>query len=97
MRKALIMTAMVVLCLSLAVGVGLAKDKGTKFKGTVQEMPPGYIGDWVIDGRIVQVTANTKIEFDYGPAQAGSFVEVKGFQAEDRFVATKIETKRPRR
>ena len=99
MRRALILAVSVILCLSLAAGVGLAKDRspGSKFKGTVQELPAGYIGDWVIDGRIVQVTPNTKIEFENGPAQVGSFVEVKGFQSEGRFIATKIETKRPRR
>ena len=99
MRRALILAVSVILCLSLAAGVGLAKDRspGSKFKGTVQELPAGYIGDWVIDGRIVQVTPNTKIEFENGPAQVGSFVEVKGFRSEGRFIATKIETKRPRR
>jgi len=40
MKKALILAVSLMLSLSLAAGVGLAKDRspGTKFKGTVQEL-----------------------------------------------------------
>ena len=95
MRKVLTVAVIAMMLLSLGVGVAVAKEK---FKGTVQQLPfQSYIGDWVIDGRIVQVTPGTKLEFDGGPAQVGSFVEVKGITFQGQFIATKIETKRSRR
>jgi opacity protein-like surface antigen len=100
MKKVLTVAVIAMMLLSLAAGAAVAKEKfkGSKFKGTVQQLPyQGYIGDWVIDGKIVQVTPGTKLDFEGGPAQVGSFVEVKGTPFEGGFIATKIETKRSRR
>ncbi len=67
---------------------------GTQFKGTIESFPPQFIGDWMIGGRTVRVTAQTKIEQEFGPVAVGAFVEVKGsMQSDGVFVASKIEVK----
>jgi len=69
----------------------------TKFYGTVESLPntPGWIGDWVVSGRTVHVTAATRIEQKKGPVRVGAYVEVKGLQQADGSVnASKIEVKR---
>jgi uncharacterized protein YcsI (UPF0317 family) len=65
-----------------------------KFEGIIQGLPPGgnLIGDWMISGRTVHVSAATRIEQEKGPVVVGAFVEVKGFLRTDGSVdATKIE------
>jgi len=67
-----------------------------KFYGTVQSLPAaGLIGDWVVSGRTVHVTAATFIKQKYGPVVVGAYVEVKGTQQADSSVsATEVEVKR---
>ena len=65
-----------------------------QFKGTVESLPgtPGQIGVWKVSGRMVNVTADTKIELDGFPVAVGSKVEVKGALAADGSInAAKIE------
>ncbi|HVG22005.1 MAG TPA: DUF5666 domain-containing protein [Blastocatellia bacterium] len=65
-----------------------------EFKGTLESFPQGFIGDWRIGGRIVRVTAATRIETEDGPVAVGAFVEVKGVMRPDGSMnATKIEIK----
>jgi hypothetical protein len=69
-----------------------------KFYGIIESMPEGKIeGIWVINGREVLVTANTKIEEEYGRATVGAYVEVKGNYIDRTFTAYEIEVKRGRR
>lgn len=66
-----------------------------EFYGTVQKMPTGgYIGEWIIAGKTVQVTQDTKLDFEHGPAVVGSYVKVEGIPFEGKFIAEEIETKR---
>ncbi len=66
-----------------------------KFYGTVQSMPAGMYGAWIVDGRTVNVTPATRIKQKYGPITVGSYVEVKGWlQASGAVDATKVEGKR---
>ena len=53
--------------------------------GTVERLPAttGFIGDWVVSGITVHVTAATEIEADDGMIAVGSFVEVKGLSEAD--------------
>lgn len=62
-------------------------------KGLVEKMPAGgALGDWTISGRIVRVTADTKLEQNAGTLGVGALVEVKGTTASDgALLATKIE------
>src|SRR5262245_2653916 len=76
------------------------KNKGgaggnfVQFHGTVEMLPgtPGQIGVWTVSGRMVNVTAMTKIETDGFPVAVGSKVEVKGaLNADGTITAAKIE------
>src|SRR5581483_112853 len=67
-----------------------------KFYGTIESLPatPGWIGDWVVSGRTVHVSAATKLKFKYTQPALGQTVEVKGFLLADNSVnASKIEFK----
>jgi cytoskeletal protein CcmA (bactofilin family) len=64
------------------------------FKGTIETFPSGLIGDWRVGGRILHVTAATRIQQELGPVAVGAFVEVKGsVQTDGSMNATKIEVK----
>ena len=80
----------------MPAGGGGGGSSYTKFYGTVESLPdtPGWIGDWVVGGRIVRVTNWTRIEQEHGPVAVGAYVEVKGWARADGSVdATKIEVK----
>jgi predicted outer membrane lipoprotein len=71
-------------------------DGEMHFKGTIESLPSttGFIGDWMVGGRTVRVTAQTRIEAEIGPVVVGAFVEVEGeMQSGGVFVATEIEVK----
>ncbi len=73
---------------------GGAGGNFVQFHGTVETLPgtPGQIGVWTVSGRMVNVTANTKIETDGFPVAVGSKVEVKGALLADNSInAAKIE------
>ena len=62
--------------------------------GTVESLPAtaGFIGDWVVSGITVHVTAATEIEAEHGTIAVGSFVEVKGLsEADGSITASKVE------
>jgi len=68
---------------------------GARFKGVIESLPAtsGLIGDWVIDGRKVIVTATTVLRQDDGPFAVGAMVEVEGRVNPDMSVnAFKIST-----
>lgn len=62
-------------------------------KGTIESMPAGLIGDWMISGSRVRVTAKTKLKGYYdGGFAVGVRVKVKGAQNADGSVdANKIQ------
>jgi len=91
MRQAAMIIA-VGLILALMVGTAYAKQE---FYGTVEKMPAGgQVGQWVIDGKTVNVVKDTKLDQDHGPFAVGAFVKVEGIEFEGKFIATEIETKR---
>ena len=90
MRKLTIILNLGLILLFL-VGIAFADRE---FYGTVQKLPQGYIGQWVVDGKTVQVTNETKLDFEHGPAKVGSYVKVEGLTFEGKFIAEEIETKR---
>jgi ligand-binding SRPBCC domain-containing protein len=92
----LLVLVLVLLVSLIPAGTVFADDDGNyKFYGTIESLPAtGLIGDWVVSGRTVHVTAATRIEQEHGPAVVGTYVEVKGWQQADGSVnATKIEVK----
>lgn len=67
-----------------------------KFLGRIEKLPDdrGRIGDWVVSGRTVRVTANTQIKQERFELMVGSLVEVEGLAANDGVIlASKIEVK----
>lgn len=89
MRKTATILCFIMLLSSLA-GIAFAKE----FRGVVQAMPEkGYVGQWKIDDKIVNVTEETKIEEEHGKIAVGSYVKVEGLTFEGKFVASEIETK----
>ncbi len=67
-----------------------------KFLGRVEKLPDTQdrIGDWVVSGRMVKVTANTQLKQDRGPFAVGSLVDVEGIaQLDGTINASKIENR----
>jgi len=87
----MILIAVISVCsLLLTVNFSLADQK---FYGIIEKMPEsGMVGEWVISGKAVQVTKDTKLEQDDGPFQLGAYVEVEGVEYEGKFIAAEVET-----
>jgi len=50
------------------------------FTAPIMQLPntPGFIGDWMVDSRIVHVTTTTRIQQDEGLVAVGALAEVRG-------------------
>jgi hypothetical protein len=66
----------------------------SKFYGTVEKMPEGIDGVWVVNGKEVLVTKDTIIKEKHGKAAVGAYVEVEGNLSGKAFTAYEIEVKR---
>lgn len=83
----------------------LASDHGgcfaghyeSKFYGTVESMPQNLVGIWVVNGRKIVVTKETRINEKHGRAVPGAFVEVEGGNTAAGFNASEIKVKRAKR
>lgn len=69
----------------------------SKIYGTVEKLPAGLLGTWVVKGREVLVTKETVIKEKYGKIDVGSYVEVEGKVSGKTFTAREIEIKRDRK
>lgn len=69
----------------------------SKIYGTVEKLPKGFIGTWVVNGKEVLVTKDTFIKEEHGKPIVGAYVEVKGQYDGKTFHAYKIEIKRARK
>ncbi|NOZ27595.1 MAG: hypothetical protein GXP39_06015, partial [Chloroflexi bacterium] len=67
-------TFIAILLVSLLVApIALADDDEYEFRGTVESLPSsGLIGDWVVSGRTVHVSAETRIDQEDGPVAVGA-------------------------
>lgn len=90
MRKTAIFLSIGLVVLFL-VGIAWAQRE---FYGTVQTLPAkGYVGQWVVDGKAIQVVDDSKLKFKHGgKAAVGSYVKVEGINYEGKFVVDEIET-----
>lgn len=68
-----------------------------KIYGTVEKLPDGLIGTWVVKGRQVRVTKETVIQEKHGKAEVGAYVEVEGNLVDKTLNAYEIEVKKSRR
>ncbi|MBL8204029.1 MAG: hypothetical protein JNM09_07350 [Blastocatellia bacterium] len=67
-----------------------------KFYGTISALPAAtnFVGDWTVGGKILHVTASTRLKQERGKIAVNAFVEVEGNQRTDGSVdATSIEVK----
>lgn len=91
MRKSTLAIGIILVCLALSANFALAKQD---FYGNVEKMPEnGFVGEWVVGGRTVTATNDTKIKEKHGKLQIGAYVEVEGRQKDGKFIASEIETK----
>ncbi len=70
------------------------REKRGEFYGTIEQLPDGLYGVWVVDGRQISVTPSTKIEQEYGRVSIGAAVEVEGAYEGQNFQAYEIEVSR---
>ena len=79
----------------IEVKVGGDDDgRRTRLKGSVQSLPAGLIGDWVVNGRVVHVISSTRLNTENGNFAVGTLVKVKGLSLTDgSIVATKIQVR----
>jgi|GEM_PF-1302172 len=70
---------------------------GSRFYGTVQKIPLGRAGAWVVNGRQILVVRETKIVEGYGAAVVGAYVEVEGYNTGKSFNACIVEVKRAKK
>ena len=70
---------------------------GSRFYGTVQKIPAGRCGAWIVNGRQILVARETKIVEGYGSAVVGAYVEVEGYNTGKSFNACKVEVKRAKK
>jgi len=68
-----------------------------KLYGTVEKMPQDIIGTWVVKGRNIVVTRDTRIDEEHGRVVTGAYVEVEGTVVNNTFLAHKIDVKRAKR
>ena len=69
----------------------------SKFYGTVEKLPLGMVGTWVINKRDIAITKETRISERHGKAAPGAYVEVEGVNTGNTFTAHKIKVKRSKR
>lgn len=65
----------------------------SKIYGTVEKLPQDRIGTWIVNGREIVVTRDTRIKEKHGPAEAGAYVEAEGNTTGRTFIAYEIEVK----
>jgi len=65
-----------------------------KFYGTVEARPQeGVAGIWLVNGRELLVSRDTRINEKYGTAAVGAYVEVEGNFSGKNFIVYEIEVK----
>lgn len=92
----LIMAGLILSCILGLAGASddERRDDRKKFYGTVEMIPKGRYGTWIVNGQPVLVTPQTKIEEEYGRAELGSNVEIEGRIDGPTFRAYELEVTR---
>jgi hypothetical protein len=92
LRSRLVPVVIALLAVFVLAGPASAK---LKFYGNVEKMPAkGYLGEWVVDGKPVQVLEDSKIDMDKGRPEVGAFVKVKGLKYDNKVLVYEIEVKK---
>ena len=92
LRSRLIPVVVALLAVFVLAGPAAAK---LKFYGNVEKMPAtGYLGEWVVEGKPVQVLQDSKVNMDKGRPEIGAFVKVKGLKYDNKILVYEIEVKK---
>lgn len=96
MKKITSMILIALMIVAVQATVSASDDYGyrSKFYGTIDELPAGLNGTWIVNGRSVEVTPQTKIEQEHGRIAVGTYVEIKGRSDGRSFSAHEVEVKR---
>ena len=62
---------------SASMLVAPASQAADEFYGVIESRPQDQAGQWVVGGREVKVTADSRLEADHGPFVVGACVEVE--------------------
>ncbi len=81
-----------------ASSIEVKKDRNEprEFYGTVERLAKDNDGAWIVDGKTVRVTRDTRIREKHGKAEVGAYVKVEGSYAGSTFSAREIEVKKPK-
>jgi hypothetical protein len=82
---------LVLACAILIQGVPLTGVADDDFHGIIENRPDVKAGTWVVGGRSVKVTDQTRLEEHNGPLSVGACAEVEV----ERGVAEEIESEPP--
>ncbi len=107
LQRAEVFAVTAALSLFFAAGMAEAEDHGvrhagddrqsgseSKIYGIVEKTPRGEIGTWIVSGREIVVTKDTRIKEKHGKAEAGAYVEVEGIADGKTFTAYEVKVKR---
>ncbi len=72
------------------------RKESQEFYGTVERLSTGNDGTWIVNGKAILVTGDTRIKEKRGKAEVGAYVKVEGSYSGKSLVAREIEVKRPR-
>ncbi len=65
--------------------------------GTIESIPIGIYGHWVVNGKNVLITEDTRMEGEHGKVAVGAYVEIEGKYVGKVLEARKFEVKREKR
>ncbi len=68
-----------------------------KIYGAIENIPEGVYGHWIVNGKNVLVTENTRMEGKHGEVAVGTHVEIEGNYVGKVLDARRFEVKRERR
>lgn len=95
--KKIISTILAALTLAAVQTTVFASDDHgyrSKFFGTVEALPIGFSGTWIVNGRSVEVSPQTVIEQEHDGIAVGTYVEIEGRSDGRTITAYKVEVKR---
>ncbi len=91
---ATILAALTLAAVQTAVFAGDDHGYRSKLFGTVEALPTGYSGTWIVNGRSVDVSPKTVIEQEHDGIAVGTYVEIEGRSDGRIFIAHKVEVRR---
>ncbi len=89
-----LLAALTLAALQTAVFAGDDHGYRSKFFGTVEVLPAGFSGTWIVNGRSVEVSPQTVIEQEHDGIAVGAYVEIEGRSDGRIFIANKVEIRR---